>query len=283
MSARALHLAGRRTTAASSALRPQPVRALVARGLADRWRSVLAWGIGGGLMCAFTAGVYPSIEDSLSQALKGYPEGLKDAFSIGELSSVEEYLSAEAFGWIVPIAVSFFAIRSVVRSIAAAEEAGHLDALLAAPVSRRELVGATFLTTAISTVGVLALVALLTFASAGVFGAGLSTGLLLAGAANVWPFAMFFAALALVVTGLRPGPGVITGVAGAVLVAMYVIDLVGKLADPVEFLRHLSLFKYYGMAIRDGIDPLAFAGITGAALLLAACGAWLFDRRDLEG
>ena len=75
----------------------------------------------------------------------------------------------------------------------------------------------------------------------------------------------------------------VSGAAGGVLVAMYVIDLVGKLADPVEFLRHLSLFKYYGMAIRDGIDPVAFAGITVAALVLAALGAWLLDRRDLIG
>ena len=283
MSARSLHLAARRKTSAPAGTRPTPVRSLVARGLADRWRSVLAWGIAGGLMCAFTAAVYPSIQDSLRQALDGYPDGLKEAFSIGDLSSVEEYLSAEAFGWIVPIAVAFFAIRSVVRSIAAAEEAGHLDALLAAPVSRTDLARATFITTAIATVGVLGLVGLLTWTSAAVFGADLSTGLLLAGVANVWPFALFFAGLALVVTGLRPGAALVSGAAGGVLVAMYVIDLVGKLADPVEFLRHLSLFKYYGMAIRDGIDPLAFAGVTVAALLLAALGAWLLDRRDLIG
>ena len=79
-------------------------------------------------------------------------------------------------------------------------------------MSRPDLVRATFITTAIATVGVLALVALLTWTSAAVFGADLSTGLLLAG----WPTSgrsrMVFAALALVVTGLRPGPGVITGV-----------------------------------------------------------------------
>lgn len=283
MSAQSLDLAARRTAAKPAGLRPTPVRSLVQRGLADRWRSVLAWGIGGGLMCAFTAGVYPSIEDSLRQALDGYPDGLKEAFSIGELSSVEEYLSAEAFGWIVPIAVAFFAIRSVVRSIAAAEEAGHLDALLAAPVSRPDLVMATFITTAIATMGVLGLIGLLTWTSAAVFGADLSTGLLLAGVANVWPFALVFAGLALVVTGLRPGATVVSGATGGVLVTMYVIDLVGKLADSVGFLRHLSLFEYYGMAIRDGIDPVAFSGITVAALLLAAFGAWLLDRRDLVG
>jgi ABC-type multidrug transport system ATPase subunit len=48
-------------------------------------------------------------------------------------------------------------------------------------------------------------------------------------------------------------------------------------------IRYLSVFKYYGNAIEDGIDPLAFAGVTIAAAALAALGAWLFERRDLSG
>jgi hypothetical protein len=36
-----------------------------------------------------------------------------------------------------------------------------------------------------------------------------------------------------------------------------------------------------GNAIEDGIEPLAFFGVTLAACLLAALGAWLFERRDL--
>ena len=62
---------------------------------------------------------------------------------------------------------------------------------------------------------------------------------------------------------------------------MYVIDLVGKLSDPVEPLRFLTAFKYYGSAVQDGIDPLAFAGLTLAGAALAAIGAWLFERRDV--
>jgi ABC-2 type transport system permease protein len=64
---------------------------------------------------------------------------------------------------------------------------------------------------------------------------------------------------------------------------MYVIDLVGRLADPLDFLRYLSLFKYYGAAIRDGIDPLAFVGVSLVGFLLAGVGARLFERRDLLG
>jgi len=41
------------------------------------------------------------------------------------------------------------------------------------------------------------------------------------------------------------------------------------------------VFKYYGNAVEDGLDPIAFCGVTAAAVALAAIGAWLFDRRDL--
>lgn len=62
---------------------------------------------------------------------------------------------------------------------------------------------------------------------------------------------------------------------------MYVIDLVGRLDPDLSGIRYVSVFKYYGNAIEDGIDPLSFAGVTVAAILLAALGAWLFERRDV--
>jgi len=62
---------------------------------------------------------------------------------------------------------------------------------------------------------------------------------------------------------------------------MYVIDLVGKVADALEPLRWASAFRYYGSAIQDGIDPLAFAGLTLVGVGLAAVGALLFERRDV--
>ncbi len=65
-------------------------------------------------------------------------------------------------------------------------------------------------------------------------------------------------------------------------VAMYVLDLVGKLADALEPLRTISAFRLYGNAVRDGLDPSHVAALCGAALLLACVGAVLFDRRDLR-
>ena len=49
----------------------------------------------------------------------------------------------------------------------------------------------------------------------------------------------------------------------------------------MEPLRYVSAFRYYGSAIQDGIDPVAFAAVTLAAIALAIGGAILSERRDV--
>ena len=72
-----------------------------------------------------------------------------------------------------------------------------------------------------------------------------------------------------------------TGALAGVLVGMYVIDLVGRLDKSLDGIRYISVFRYYGNAIRDGIDPAAFIGVTAVAVAVAALGTVLFERRDL--
>ena len=85
----------------------------------------------------------------------------------------------------------------------------------------------------------------------------------------------------MIASGFSLRTAVVTGSVAGVLVAMYVIDLIGKLDPSVSGVRYASVFKYYGKAIDNGIDPLAFVGITAVATALAALGALLFERRDL--
>lgn len=273
-------------TPARPATRRRPRRstglgALVGRELRSRTRSVVGWGVSGGLLCALTASIYPSVSAALSKAIAGYPSGLKEAFGVGNLGTVEQYLAVEAFNMILPLAVSYFAIRSIVRAIPAAEEAGYLDVLLSAPLSRRKLVLAEFATTALALALVMAIIGAFTWIAARIAGADLSLGLTLAGIANVVPLALLFAGVAALVSGVRRGSATATGVASGALVGMYVFDLVGKLAGGLDWLRYFSVFKYYGSAIENGIDPLAFGGILLLAIALMAAGALLFERRDV--
>lgn len=256
--------------------------ALIAAQLRDRRRALLAWGLPLGLMSALIVAIYPSVEDALAEAIRDYPPALKEAFGIGELANVEQYLEAEMLSLIVPLAVGYLAVRSVASGLSGAAESGRLDVLLSAPVSRGRLVAAGFAATAIELAAVLAVSLLLTAAGSVLADAGLSLGAALAGFADVWPLALLFAGLGIVVTGLSLRTSVVTGSVAGVLVGMYVADLIGRLDTNLDWVRYGSVFRYYGDAIEDGIEPLAFCGVLAAAVGLAALGGMLFGRRDLS-
>jgi len=256
--------------------------ALISSHLSDRRRSLLAWGLPLGLMSAFIVAIFPSVEDSISKVVDKYPAGLKEAFGIGQLSNVEQYLHAEMLSLIVPLALGYLAVRAVASGLAGAAETGRLDVLLSAPVSRRRLCAAGFLATAIELAAVLAISLLLTMIGSVLAGAGLDAGRAAAGFAGVWPLALLFAGLGVVACAWSLRTSVVTGAVAGVLVAMYVVDLIGRLDPSFDWLRYASVFRYYGNAIEDGIEPLAFCGVTAAAAALAALGAWLFDRRDIS-
>jgi ABC-2 type transport system permease protein len=255
--------------------------ALIAAQLRERRRSLLSWGLPIGLWSAFVVAIYPSVEDALAKAVASYPEALKQAFGIGELTSVEQYLNAEMLSLIVPLAVGYLAVRAVAAGLSGAAESGRLDVLLSAPVSRRRLVAASFLAAAMELAAVLLVSVAIALLAGVLVGAGLSFGLTLAGYANVWPLALLFAALGVVATSRSLHTAVVTGSVAGALVAMYVADLIGRLDTGLDWVRYGSVFRYYGSAIEDGIDPLAFVGVTAVAVAVAALGAVLFDRRDI--
>ncbi len=255
--------------------------ALVRAHLSDRRRSLLAWGLPLGFWSAFIVLIFPSVEGALSKAIKSYPPALKEAFGIGALTNVEQYLHAEMLSLIVPLALGYLGVRAVASGLTGAAESGRLDVLLSAPVSRRRLAAASFLASAAELALVLALTVLITELGSLVSGAELSFASALAGYANVWPLALLFTGLGIVATGFSLRTSIVTGSVAGILVTMYVIDLIGRLDTSLSGIRYVSVFKYYGNAIENGIEPLAFCGIVLAAVALAALGALLFERRDL--
>ena len=221
---------------------------------------------------AFIVAIFPSVEEALSKAVQSYPPALKEAFGIGELTNVEQYLHAEMLSLIVPLALGYLAVRAVASGLSGAAESGRLDVLLSAPVSRRRLARGELRRHRGRARGrARASPSLLTAArQPRLRRRPRRSAPPLAGFANVWPLALLFAGLGIVATGFSLRTSVVTGSVAGVLVAMYVIDLVGRLDPDLSGVRYVSVFKYYGNAIEDGIDPLAFCGVTAVAIALAA-------------
>ena len=213
--------------------------------------------------------------------MTNYPPALKEAFGVGNLATVEQYLHAEMLSLIVPLAVGYLAVRSIASGLSGAGESGRLDVLLSAPLSRRRLVAADVSATAVELAAVLGITLALTVLGSAISCAGLSFGSALAGFANVWPLGLLAAGLGVIATGFSLRTSVVTGSVAGVLVAMYIVDLAGRLDTSLDWIRYASVFRYYGNAIEDGIDPLVFAGVVIAAALLAGLGSLLFERRDL--
>ena len=174
------------------------------------------------------------------------------------------------------------AIRSVASGLSTAAEDGRLESCCR-PRSRAatSLVARLPSATAIELAAVLALAWIFAVGASAVFGSGLDLGLALAGFASVWPLALLAGGITVVITGRSLHTPVVTGTAGGILVAMYVLDLVGRLDPNLDGLRYASVFRYYGNAIESGIDPWAFLGSWARPGLLAALGTVLFERRDL--
>ena len=65
------------------------------------------------------AAIYPTIQSSIEQVAKSYPAGLKEAFGVRAMNTVEGYVHAELFSLIVPLALGYYASgRSPHRSSA---------------------------------------------------------------------------------------------------------------------------------------------------------------------
>ncbi len=255
--------------------------AVLAAQLHERRRSVLAWGLSVGAWSAFIVAIYPSVAGSLKSAIRGYPEALKKAFGVGELSTVEQYLHAEMLSLIVPLAIGYLAVRSVASGLSGASESGRLDVLLSAQLSRTRLVAAVFAACAVEVAAVLVLALLLALLGSLLAGADLSLSSAVAGYASVWPLALLFGALGIIVTGWSLRTSIVTGSVAGALVAMYVADLAGRLDASLAAVRYASVFRYYGNAALNGFDAAGFLGVAAAAMVLAAIGAAMFDRRDL--
>lgn len=254
---------------------------LVAEGLRERRFTIASWGGSFGAMGILMVLVWPSIEDTISKVAASYPKALMEAFGVQGMNTIEQYVDGELFGLLVPLAAAVLVVRCVLRPIVDAEDAGQLDTWMAMPVGRRTLAWSSFAIAGVVLAATLAVMWALTMVASVVSGAGLDAAVLGRGVVNVWPLAMFFAGLAMVSAGAMRGAARANAVALGALVAMYLLDLAGRLAASVSELRYLSAFRLYGSAIADGLDASHVAGLTAAALLLAWVGALLFQRRDL--
>ncbi len=254
-----------------------------------RGRTLLFWL--GLTIVLYTAGMtlfYPqtlSDKEAVDQMLKLWPKEMLAAFSIeGNLGDPGTYFNVYIFSLIWPVIAAIEGILVGTRSTAADLDRGYLELPLATPISRTRYLATTIAVQVVA----MALLTVAMILSIVLLGPVIAISFDLPRFALVGVVALAFgcaiAAASTLLGVMTLSRGKAGGIVAGVLLAMYLLQTLSKLAPDLASLSYLSAFRYFAPApiINLGTIPggdVAVLGSVAVACWVAA--QWAFRRRDL--
>jgi ABC-2 type transport system permease protein len=247
---------------------------------------VYAWGGSFFLLAWGAVALHDAFVGQGSQLLdliKSYPKELMAFFGdMTRLTSPGGYLDTSLLSYGV-VVLALFSILAGSGLIAADEEAGRLDLVQAAPISRTAL----FLGRFFGLAGATAAILVLTWA-------GCALGLLSANlGVTVWalllPFIsafavlMLFSALAIWLSMVLPSRSAAATVASVLLVASYFLTSLSRVVNALQGAARFSPLNYFQSG--DAVNGLNWAWLLGllvVAALFTLLAWWGYQRRDLR-
>jgi hypothetical protein len=230
---------------------------------------------------------YPSILESAAEfekLLEVYPKELMAAFGIdGSLGDPGTFLNSYIFQFLWPLVAAIVAILAATR-IASDADSGFLDLPLSTRLPRLH-----YLLTAIAA-QVVALTALTAMTVGAIFlvdlviEPDLPTGRIVLGGLHALVFGAAIAGVTTFLAVALLDRGKAGGLAAAVLIVMYLLNIIAAMSPDLADLSRVSVFHYFNLkpVIATGAYPLGdsllFLAFALAGWLLAL---WAFGRRDL--
>ncbi len=232
---------------------------------------------------------WPIMRDNtalLEQYMQVFPKGFLAAFGMeGSLADPGVFFTTYIGSWLWPILAAMAAVLLATRPVAVDLERGFLELPLGTSLSRTRYLGAAILAQALA-LAVLAVATVLGFyVAATLVGAPYDLPSMLVVAALAWLFACAIAGATSILAVVTLSRSIAGGVVVAVLLAMYLLDVVSKMQPDLDFLGRLSALHYFHPTpiIDDGAMPLGeLALFAGIALVGWALAVWAFRTRDLS-
>ncbi|KPC84744.1 MULTISPECIES: ABC transporter permease subunit [Streptomyces] len=252
--------------------------AVLTRSLADNRRGLAGWSLGTAAVAMIYASTYPSQRENTASL----PEAMREALHID--ATAAGYLHASVFGVILPLLATIYGIATGSRALAADEESGRLDLLMAHPVTRTRLVLQRFASLAAGAVAVSLLVWLALLAirdSAGL--TSVTPAEFLAQCLNLALLAITFGALALAIGAAVGRRSVVLAASAAVGVLTYTAHSFAAQIG-ADWMARLSPFHYYidSEPLRNGFQWADATVLTAMTAVIVTTGIVRFNRRDLS-
>jgi len=256
----------------------------------DRKYGLLGWAIGILFLMMLLGWYYPILakeKEAMEALFASFPDSVLALFGAGDginLMSGSGFLTIEAFGLMLPIFFSIFAMNIGAQAIAGEETDGTLEILATMPVSRGRIYLEKFLALhfLIVVLGICLWLSVLAasklgnmeIASAPIAGSSLMVGLL----------GLFFGVLTFVIGAVTGRRGRTVTIATAIIVITYALNALAQMIESLEFLRWLSPFSYYnqGMSLDEVLQVGDALPLFLWIILVGAIGFLIFRQRDLQ-
>jgi ABC-2 type transport system permease protein len=222
-------------------------------------------------------------EFDVAALTESFPPALVEAMQLDVIATIEGFMALELywFGWLLVLGV--YVAYSAASAVAGDIEAGTMDALLAAPVSRWQVLLEKFLSLLTPILVVNVVVLGVVYAGTRLVEEPIAAVDLVAVHALSVPYLLFWGAFGTLTSVLAPRRTLAEGVAAGALLATFLLETVAD-GTEIDWLGVLSPTRYYDPVaiLTAGEHDYAGAGLllVAAAALLAASGA-LFAGRDV--
>ncbi len=248
---------------------------------------ILGWGLAIaalGLLIVPFYNVFAEQQGDFLQMIKSYPPEFL-AFFGGDAVSIatpEGFVGMYGFS-MLPLVIGFFGLLAGSGIIAADEEHGRLDLMIAHPVGRAAFFGGRVL----GFLSAMLLILVLGWAGFSILLGGSAMGI--TPAQMALPFLPLFAqglvygSLALLLSLLLPARAQAAMLSGLVLVTSYLLSSLAGIASQLDSAARLLPYAYYqGSEALNGLNLTWLAGLLAVSLVCILLAGWRFIRRDIR-
>src|SRR5579859_7495266 len=171
------------------------------------------------------------------------------------------------------------------RTLRGEEERGSMDTLLSLPRGRTRVALEKLAAIWTALLGMALLIGLLTFAGGKGVKADVTLGDTLLFGLNLALICAVFGGIALFISQFTQERRAASGIAGGLLAAFVVIDMIHRVIPNTEWISRLSPVYYYNLSKplipSYGTNGVAMLVLLGLSVVLSGAAIWLFARRDV--
>jgi ABC-2 type transport system permease protein len=258
---------------------------LLLKTLRDLRGQVLGWGIGLSLLALIDVAIYPSFSAAfdMQALLEQYPPALRALFgNVSDAASLEGFLAIEFFNF-AGFIMAIFPMTAGSGALAAEEERGTMDLLLAQPISRQQVVLQKAAAIVLATLITLSIVAATFVVSLQAYGLDIDPARVVVAVYNIAPLLLAIAGLSMWAGTWLPSRRMAAMTVAFVVILGWFINGLAELAESVRPFRPLSLFRYYASdeVLRHGVDWSDNGVLLAVGLVSLLLTVVMFQRRDI--